>query len=77
MREWRTTENKQTVEKKVGGGQKTDGISHSLSCATSEASMLISTVSRCSLIANQINRNTQLGETAGTQQTCGLNHAAA
>lgn len=45
--------------------------------ATSEASMLISTVSRCSLTAKRINRNTRLAEMAGTQQTCGLNHAAA
>lgn len=39
--------------------------------------MLISAVSRCVLTAKRINRNTGLGETARTQQTLGVNHAAA
>lgn len=73
----RTAKNKQTVEKYGGGGQKRDGVSQSIWSASSQASLLVSTVSHCSLIASRINRNTRLGQTAGRQQMRGLKHAAA
>lgn len=47
--------------------------------ASCEASMLISPVSRCSLIDIWINKYTRLSETGDTQKTLetrGLNHAA-
>lgn len=78
MREFHSWElQKISRQWKNTGGQKRDGVSQSIWSASSQASLLVSTVSHCSLIASRINRNTRLGETAGRQQTRGLKHAAA